>query len=518
MLHVTRLLPHASWKPSSASWRPATSWQSWNARSCKQFSVHAHHTHIRVGCGHATSWDEVGAANLQQWILQAGGEIQGIQLHLQRASDGAVTGRQLKADKAILKGQLLASIPKACQLRYDGVQDERLLCLFQKLPVGSDSGTASWQYKQALLLLWHQSLGPASPLLPYISALPGSPGLPSIPVPRVGMLLDDELLEHLQSPGLVNDINNHKYWASWMERELQALTPDQSPFGPHKAINGQTFRAAVAIITSRCFALSSNVHSMPAFIDMADHALESNAEITSDKQTGAVLLHSTRDIAAGHHICITYGPHSNEELLLSFGFILPPGTNQHDRYTWPWDLGVLVELIRQMCGESWISLPLPAWKIAALQRVGLPSEGPEVSLFVGGTGPAPVDGRFLAAVRILLLQPDAETLLATLPSTLLVDWETPIARQHEVFVCKAMAAFLAAVYQSFPTTIQSDRQKLTQLLQDIKESSVDQGPGPSAELDKLSDMRLAVEFRLSVKLALERALILILQRGKDLCP
>jgi hypothetical protein len=41
-------------------------------------------------------------------------------------------------------------VPAECQVRYTSTSSERLLRLYERVPVGSDSGAASWQFKMAL--------------------------------------------------------------------------------------------------------------------------------------------------------------------------------------------------------------------------------------------------------------------------------------------------------------------------------------------------------------------------------
>lgn len=41
-------------------------------------------------------------------------------------------------------------MPAECQVRYTSSSSPRLLDLYAKVPVGSESGQASWQFKMAL--------------------------------------------------------------------------------------------------------------------------------------------------------------------------------------------------------------------------------------------------------------------------------------------------------------------------------------------------------------------------------
>ncbi len=49
-----------------------------------------------------------------------------------------------------MAGQRLLVVPRACQVRYADGTDQRLLDLFETVPNVSDTGSKSWQFKQAL--------------------------------------------------------------------------------------------------------------------------------------------------------------------------------------------------------------------------------------------------------------------------------------------------------------------------------------------------------------------------------
>lgn len=93
-------------------------------------------------------------------------------------------------------------------VRYDAVDDPRLLALFQRLPSGSDTGQAAWQFKQALTLLQHELQGINGPLHGYLTHLPGK--MAGVPTPRIGMLMDDAAVQELQYAPFVQDVQNHK--------------------------------------------------------------------------------------------------------------------------------------------------------------------------------------------------------------------------------------------------------------------------------------------------------------------
>lgn len=62
-----------------------------------------------------------------------------------------------------------------------------------------------------------------------------------------------------------------------------------------------------------------------------------------------------------------------------------------------------------------------------------------------------------------LLQDEASQLALAQPLEELGRWDVPLGRQHEAFVMRALVGLVTAVYQSFPTTIQSDKKTLAAL-------------------------------------------------------
>jgi hypothetical protein len=83
----------------------------------------------------------------------------------------------------------------------------------------------------------------------------------------------------------------------------------------------------------------------------------------------------------------------------------------------------------------------------------------------------------------------------------------------QIGVMRALAAFVTALYQSFPTTIQQDRAELATL---ALLSSRHLSSRSTVERQLREQRQLVVQFRLNMKTALEAALRALLKRGKDL--
>ena len=77
---------------------------------------------------------------LEHWLVESGGLVSGVTLG----------ERQVRATELLEPGQLLVSVPRACQIRYDDVHDEAMQELFSRVPRGSSDASGAWQFKQAL--------------------------------------------------------------------------------------------------------------------------------------------------------------------------------------------------------------------------------------------------------------------------------------------------------------------------------------------------------------------------------
>lgn len=306
-------------------------------------------------------------ASLEGWLNANGGTISGVELTYYKHQDGTYD-RQLRATQPAAPGACLITVPKHCQVRYDNVDDERLLALFKLLPSGSDTGQAAWQFKQALTLLYHELRGVNDPLHGYLGHLPGK--LEGAPTPRIGMLLSDFALSELQYAPLVQDIRNHKFWWDEFSATLAKLpeNPESNPF-PH-TISQEMFGWAVAVVMSRCFGLRrTQAHTMVPLIDMANHDLNSNCEIRS-ADDGSLSMFAKKEIKAGEPLLLTYGPHDNHHLLLSYGFTMD--NNPADRFWFDLDVDLLENLADGLYEASQPGVPvLKPWQLQKLSELGL---------------------------------------------------------------------------------------------------------------------------------------------------
>ncbi|KAG1680112.1 hypothetical protein FOA52_000225 [Chlamydomonas sp. UWO 241] len=437
--------------------------------------------------------------SLEEWLVASGGSVHGVRL--------VPVARQVVATQALQPGDVLVSVPRACQVRYDDLVagQPQLSALFGQLPRGTRDGSApSWQFRQALALLWHAARGADSPLAPYLRLLPGVAR--GVPTPRVGMVMGERAVAELQYQPLIDDVRNQQFWwervASETLPQAQA-SPSTDPFGGVR-VGKAALGWALAVTNSRTFGLSrSGAHTMPPLIDMVDHDPErANVAVMSD-ETGAVQLVATAAIEPGVPLALSYGAHDSRNLLLSYGFVTHPAPNDADAFTFDFDVDGVCGLAEAGPGSA---AELAAWQRAALARLGLLAAGDDGGGGGGGVGdntavaldyrvhmcaaaapPAaaapsgasaagdggggstggrqPLSPRLLAGLRVVTLAdgPANATLVASMSTEELGDWDSLLGRQHEVGVMRLASRLAAALYRGMGSTLQQDAAQVSAL-------------------------------------------------------
>ncbi len=286
-------------------------------------------------------------------------------------------------------------------MRYTSSSSPRLLDLYAKVPVGSESGQASWQFKMALQvgggctsallhccavigphceaalhlvlppLNPHHSSGrpmpqgharptpccwPWPPVLQvleywsqgaagghhqYIQALPGI--APGVPQPGLAMFFTDEELQATQKQALATDAVSQRYWwRNFCETTLSSLPgTDADPFHG-QMIDEQRLGWALAVATSRSFGIKQiGGHTMVPLVDMADHSFESNAEVRANDDSSISMI-ANKPVQAGQAVLLKYGSHDNHNLLLSYGFLLPG--NPYEKFSMDFDVSFVLQV------------------------------------------------------------------------------------------------------------------------------------------------------------------------------
>ena len=102
---------------------------------------------------------------------------------------------------------------------------------------------------------------------------------------------------------------------------------------------------AFSMVRSRCFQVSADWFAVVPVIEIANHALVSNAEFAvvggeSNVEEGCCVLRATRDVAPGEEVLISYDANTeagygNKRLFQQYGFVLEGGNpNDEDCISW----------------------------------------------------------------------------------------------------------------------------------------------------------------------------------------
>jgi hypothetical protein len=413
------------------------------------------------------------AQQLLQWISDKGGFIHPV-LQLK--------GREIKAVESIPSSTLVARIPRALLIRTDEPTDPSLdQCIFSKLPQGSSSGrSGAWSYRLAIVLIW---LERQARHLFHIRMLPGRAR--GTFLPRIGFLLDKDLVDEAQYLPLIEAITNQQYFAlDFFDSVLSQLPPDH----PLYPVTKDEFMWGLSVASSRSFGVTSSsgtmIHAMPPFIDMIDHDASPNVEVSIDPE-GDFKLTTKTPLATGQSLRLSYGYLDNLNLILSFGFVM--ADNPSDQFEF--DFSVVLDSITFLDPE--VSLPLPSWKVDRLAELGIISSTSDTVakrvFYRAPTSqdPSPVDSRLLAAIVILRSQ-DEQQLLRRISKHPLGSWP-PEDRQ----ILELLSSLAVALYKGLGSTIQQDMTQRKQLD------------------TQFYDKALMLDFRISIKKTLEKALMAI---------
>lgn len=444
---------------------------------------------LRVRCtsssGEATAVD-AAAAPLLSWLHASGAQTDGVRVR----SEGG-SGLGLVAARDCAPGALLATLPPSCLLSYDPqALAPSLRALVEAVPA------QLWSARLGLVLLEERSRGDLSPFSHYVSLLPSRfEGIPTF--------FSAQGVAAIQYPPVSAQVNKRARFLAAFAREQLAqhnALPGAPPFCGAR-VDANAMGWAVAAVSSRAFRLRgpSAPASMLPLLDLANHSFAPNVEVkaTSD---GGVALRALAHFPIDTPLLLSYGALSNDFLLLDYGFIV--AANPHDRCALRFS-PVLLDLAREVAGLGGAPFGGPGeaatddpdgfslfpWQRALLRELRL-LDGPNATLEVTLGGADGLDGRLLAALRVLYTQ-DAAALRA-IPR----DKQAQYLQQRDGMLsvvtercALATAASMAAITLSqWPSTLKED--------QELLESPTVLTP----------DVRLAVSFRADKKRALSEAI------------
>ncbi|KAL9453473.1 hypothetical protein AB3S75_009139 [Citrus x aurantiifolia] len=398
--------------------------------------------------------------DLVKWVKKEGGFVhQAVKIFPQE--DNETYGLGLVASQDIPKGSLLIALPDHIPLNFesdagDGA-DSVLVDLASQVP------EELWAMKLGLKLLQERArLG--SFWWPYISNLPETYSVP--------IFFQGEDIKNLQYAPLLYQVNKRCRFLLDFDQEvrraLASVKPNDHPFGGQE-LNASSLGWAMSAVSSRAFRLHgkklaagtrNGVPMMLPLIDMCNHSFNPNAQIIQEEDDSQLLIKvvAETEIKQNDSLLLNYGCLSNDLFLLDYGFVMP--SNPYDTIELKYE-GALMDAASMAAGVSSPNFSSPAaWQQQILSQLNLVGETAIVKVSLGG--PELVEGRLLAALRVLLAS-DSETVqkhdLNTLQS---LSAEAPLGITNEVAVFLTIIALCAIALEHFPTKIMEDESLLKQ--------------------------------------------------------
>ncbi|KAB1999594.1 hypothetical protein ES319_D12G173000v1 [Gossypium barbadense] len=414
--------------------------------------------------------------DLLKWIKREGGFVH----EAVTITQDTTYGLGLVASGGIPKGSDLIVLPEHVPLKFQSDKDDEADSV--SLPLSNRVPEELWAMKLGLKLLQERAKV-GSFWWPYISNLPETYTVP--------IFFSGEDIKNLQYAPLLYQVNKRCRFLLEFEQEvknvLKNLKPSEHPFGGQD-VDASSLGWAMSAVSSRAFRLygkklpngtHSDIPMMLPLIDMCNHSFNPNARILQEQDAGnpkmLIKVVAEREIKQSDPLLLNYGCLSNDFFLLDYGFVIP--SNPYDHIELKYD-GALMDAASMAAGVSSPNFSSPApWQQEILFQLNLDGEVPNLKVTIGG--PELVEGRLLAALRVLLSN-DREMVqrydLSVLKS---LSAEGPLGVANEVAAFRTIIALCVIAVGHFPTKIMDD------------ESLLKQGVSVSTEL--------AIQFRMQKK-------------------
>ncbi|KAG6551561.1 hypothetical protein Mapa_006984 [Marchantia paleacea] len=400
---------------------------------------------------------------LCQWIEKHGGYVSpGVEL----SQDGQ-SGLGLLASQWIPRGQTLIRLPSHLQLGMRSGDancpaSETLQAIANRVP------EELWSLRLGLKLL-NEKAKENSFWWPYIGLLPQRFQIP--------IFFSGEEIASLQYPPLIHQVKRrcqvlYEISSKDIPAVLETCPEEKHPFGGQQ-VDGGALGWAMSAVSSRAFRLQNNSGDservLLPLIDMCNHSFSPNVRLeqvpTPDNTDFIFQVVAESSLEKGMPLSLTYGALSNDCLLLDYGFVV--AENPHDRVELKYDPSLL-DVARMAGGLSSLGPPSftsPApWQQALLAQLRLQGAGASLMVRVTLGGPEIVDGRLLAALRILYAADASELRHQDLEQLQLWGSQPPLGFANERNVLRTLAALSALVLtRSFATTVEQDRALLETL-------------------------------------------------------
>jgi hypothetical protein len=239
-------------------------------------------------------------------------------------------GRGLVATQRLRAGEAVVHVPSALVISEESALKSSPL--LQRLVGGR--GLPSW----TVLALWlaeqryycsssgGSSSSSKSEWAPYLAALPQRPGTVLDWLPGEA---DRWLRGGLAAKACIILAAEEATWAEVAPALAEAEAAGAAPQG---ALSRDAVKWGVGILLSRSVRLDAagGATVLVPFADFANHSPSADCFLDYDAPSDAVCAKLDRAYAAGEQVFISYGPKASGELLLSYGFAPPSGTNPHE--------------------------------------------------------------------------------------------------------------------------------------------------------------------------------------------
>ncbi|XP_020269603.1 fructose-bisphosphate aldolase-lysine N-methyltransferase, chloroplastic isoform X2 [Asparagus officinalis] len=423
--------------------------------------------------------------DLMRWVRREGGFVH----PSLKIADHTSHGLGLLSTEPIADGSDLIALPDHLPLRFDP-QDEpesALGRLAARVPV------ELWAMRLGLRLL-HERSKVGSSWWSYISNLPETFSVP--------IFFSGEDIKNLQYAPLIHQVNKRCRFLLEFEKEIKSLlegiASKDHPF-EGKDVDASSLGWAMSAVSSRAFRLhgdDSDVPMMLPLIDMCNHSFDPNARIVQEIDTGSskmlVRVVAEKQIEQDTPITLNYGCLSNDLFLLDYGFVIPE--NPFDHVELRYD-GALLDAASMAAGVSSPSISSPEkWQQEILSQLNLIGDGAVLKVTLGGSDL--VDGRLLAALRLLLCNDEDTVLNSDIDALKSLSAEAPLGVPTETAALRTVVALCVVSLEYFPTKIMQDE-------------SILKG-------DASGSTKLAVQFRMQKKLMIIDVMRKLTQRIRTL--
>ncbi|XVE91951.1 hypothetical protein REPUB_Repub01dG0055500 [Reevesia pubescens] len=397
--------------------------------------------------------------DLLKWVKREGGFVH----EAVKIAQDTTYGLGLVASGGIPKGSDLIILPDHIPLKFQSDKEDAAASVL--LHLSNQVPEELWAMKLGLNVLQERAKV-GSFWWPYISNLPETYSVP--------IFFAGEDIKNLQYAPLLYQVNKRCRFLLEFEQEvrnaLKNLKPREHPFGGQD-VDASSLGWAMSAVSSRAFRLygkklpdgtNGDIPMMLPLIDMCNHSFNPNARILQEQDAAnpkmLIKVVAEREIKQNDPLLLNYGLFSNDFFLLDYGFVIP--SNPYDHIELKYD-GALMDAASMAAGVTSPNFSSPApWQQQVLSQLDLDGEAPNLKVIIGG--PELVEGRLLAALRVLLSN-DME-LVQRYDLNVLKSFsaEAPLGVANEVAAFRTIIALCVIALGHFPTKIMDDESLLKQ--------------------------------------------------------